>query len=246
MFKKVAIVGAAGLLTAAVLTQTKVGSTWRISSTRPTSTSTRRSRRRKRSRRIKKEVATLDKDIDKAKGALAAEERRGRQAAQDRVERPAGTQTEKSRTSVEARGKMMKEATDDQVRQVGRPRRSTSTRPRSCSPTRSPPTRPSRRNSRPPRRCWPSASGPASLAEQHLQALITEKAELEAAVVELEADIKLVKIEQVQSKYQNDGTRMAEVKEDLAKLRKRIEIQREKLDLTKKWDTELGREQVGG
>ena len=51
------------------------------------------------------------------------------------------------------------------------------------------------------------------LAEQHLQALITQKAELEAAVIELEADIKLAKIEQVESKYQNDGTRMAEVKE---------------------------------
>ena len=58
---------------------------------------------------------------------------------------------------------------------------------------------------------------------------MTQKAELETAVTELDADIKIAKIEQVESKYQNDGTRMAEVKERLAKLRKRIEIQREKL-----------------
>ena len=74
------------------------------------------------------------------------------------------------------------------------------------------------------------------LAEQHLQALISQKSELEAAVVELEADIKLAKIEQVQSKYQNDGTRMAEVKDSLAKLRMRIEVQREKLALSKQYD----------
>jgi len=30
---------------------------------------------------------------------------------------------------------------------------------------------------------------------------------------------------------------MAQVKEDIAKLKKRIEIQREKLNLSKKWDT---------
>jgi len=75
------------------------------------------------------------------------------------------------------------------------------------------------------------------MAEQHLQALITQKAELETAVAELEADIKMVRVEQVQSKYQDDGTRMAQVKEDLSKLRKRIEVQREKLRLSKKFDT---------
>ena len=74
------------------------------------------------------------------------------------------------------------------------------------------------------------------LAEQHLQALVSQKSELEAAVTELEADIKVARIEQVQSKYQNDGTRMAQVKEDLAKLKKRIAVQREKLNLTKKFD----------
>ena len=74
------------------------------------------------------------------------------------------------------------------------------------------------------------------LAEQHLQALVTQKSELEAAVTELEADVKLAKIEQVQSKYQNDGSKMADVKERLTGLRKRIEVQREKLNLAKQYD----------
>ena len=42
-------------------------------------------------------------------------------------------------------------------------------------------------------------------------------------MTDLEALIKQVKIEQVQSKYQSDGTRMAQVKEDLAKLKKNVE-----------------------
>ena len=55
-------------------------------------------------------------------------------------------------------------------------------------------------------------------------------------MTELDADIKLAKIEQVESKYQNDGSRMADVKESLVKLRKRIEIQREKLALARQYD----------
>ena len=39
----------------------------------------------------------------------------------------------------------------------------------------------------------------------------------------------------MQSKYQNDGSRMAEVKESLAKPKKRIEIQREKLNMAKQY-----------
>jgi len=59
---------------------------------------------------------------------------------------------------------------------------------------------------------------------------------MESDILDLDALIKQVKVEQVESKYQNDGTKMARVKEDLAKLKKRIEVQREKLHLSKRWD----------
>ena len=65
-------------------------------------------------------------------------------------------------------------------------------------------------------------------------------------MTEVEANIKLAKIEQVESKYQNDGTRMAQVKKDLAELQKKLDIQRETLILSKKISPKAGREQVGG
>src|SRR5204862_80613 len=75
------------------------------------------------------------------------------------------------------------------------------------------------------------------LAEQHMNALVSQKSELEAALTEMDADIKKLRIEQTESKYQNDGTKMAEVKESIAKLKKRVAIQREKLNLAKNYDT---------
>jgi len=69
------------------------------------------------------------------------------------------------------------------------------------------------------------------LIEQELQEMLKQKEELSAAVSEMEAEIKLARVEQVRSKYQNDGTRMADVKSSLAELRKRMLVQREKLHI---------------
>jgi len=73
MFKKVAIVGAAGLLTAAVLTQTKVGSYLSHQFDRAERHLESKVPPEDELRRIKHEVAGLDKEIDKAKGSLAEE-----------------------------------------------------------------------------------------------------------------------------------------------------------------------------
>ena len=54
------------------------------------------------------------------------------------------------------------------------------------------------------------------------------------AIVVLAAAIALVSTHS-SARSPNDGTRMAEVKDSLAKLRKRIEIQRAKLELSKQY-----------
>jgi len=233
MFKKVLIVGAAGLLIAAVLTQTKVGKylshKWdqaeeHFDSKIPPD---------EELARIKKDVASLDKDIDKAKGALAFENVEVGEL-RDKVS-DLRTRTDKSRTSVEARGRMVKEATDTKfVKWDGQPIDFKKAKELLADEVR-------RHNAiekefKANEKMLTVREQTRTMAEQHLQALITEKAQLESEVVDLDALIKQVKIEQVQSKYQNDGTRMAQVKEDLAKLKKRVKIQREKLDLSKKWD----------
>ena len=68
-----------------------------------------------------------------------------------------------------------------------------------------------------------------NLVEQQLQEMLKQKDELNSAVSEMEAEIKLAKVEQIRSKYQNDGTRMGEIKTSLTDLRNRIMVQREKL-----------------
>lgn len=70
------------------------------------------------------------------------------------------------------------------------------------------------------------------LIEQQLQEMLKQKDELASALDEMEAEIKLAEVEQLRSKHQNDGTRMADIKQSLKDLRKRVMVQREKLKLS--------------
>lgn len=233
MFKKVAIVGAAGLLTAAVLTQTSFGTYLRAKVSKVDDHFASKISADDEIRSIKKEVANLDKDIDKARASVA-EERVEAKFLKARVEEKK-VLAEQSRTAVEKRGAMMKEASATKFvkwdgREVGydRAKELLQAQVIACKNVEN--------DLKSTEKMFAVRERTRDLAEQHLSALISQKSELEAAVVELEADIKLAKIEQVQSKYQNDGTRMAEVKDSLSKLRKRIEVQREKMALSKQYD----------
>jgi len=233
MFKKVAIVGAAGLLTAAVLTQTKVGSYLSHQFERAERHLESKIPPEEEVRRIKHEVASLDKDIDKAKGSLAEENVEVRYLTKKVDE--LRTQTEKSRTAVEARGRSLKDATDTRfVKWDGQTIDVAKAKERLASEVAA--HKSLDQEFKANEKMLSVRERTRVMAEQHLQALITEKAKMESDILDLDALIKQVKVEQVESKYQNDGTKMARVKEDLAKLKKRIEVQREKLHLTKKWD----------
>ncbi len=233
MFKKLIFVSAAGLLTATVLTQTKLGSYACSLVERADAAIESKISPDEEIRRIKSEVGKLSKDIDKAKGSLAEENVEAKLLRMEVEERRVNLTA--ARQSLDVRHKMMTDASEGkqvkwdgqnvifgkakellqfQVRQFKSQEQELKAKELMLSV---------RERTR-------------TLAEQHLQELVTQKANLDAAVVEMEADIKQAKIEQTQSKYQDDGSRMAEVKESLAKLKKRIEIQREKLNLSKKID----------
>jgi len=235
MLKKVAIVGAAGLLTAAVLTQTKVGhyvshqfhsaDNYLESKIPP----------EEELRQIKEEIALLDKDIDKARGSVA-EERYESKDIKAQVE-TMRTKTEASRALVDARAKVVKDAESSGTKLVKINSREVSfDKAKELFQAQVNAHKALQKEMTLLEKRQAVREHTRELAEQHLQALTTQKAELETAVAEMDSDIKLAKIEQVESKYQNDGTRMAEVKERLAKLHKRIEIQREKLALAKQVD----------
>jgi chromosome segregation ATPase len=70
-----------------------------------------------------------------------------------------------------------------------------------------------------------------STLEGQLDTLKAQKTELAAAADALEADLNMLKLQQMESKYQTDDTRLAKIKEDMRALRTRIEIEREKLKL---------------
>jgi len=67
--------------------------------------------------------------------------------------------------------------------------------------------------------------------EKQLETMKAQKAELTAAVDAMEAELTMLKLQQMESKYQTDDTRLAKIKEDLRKLKTKVDVEREKLKL---------------
>lgn len=68
--------------------------------------------------------------------------------------------------------------------------------------------------------------------EKQLDSMLKQKQELRAAIDAVEAEYKALQLQQMESKYQRDDTRLARVKESLSDLRKKLDIEREKLKLS--------------
>jgi len=67
--------------------------------------------------------------------------------------------------------------------------------------------------------------------EKQLETLKNQKTELAAAIDAMEAELTALKLQQMESKYQTDDSRLAKIKEDLRKLRTKVDVEREKLKL---------------
>jgi chromosome segregation ATPase len=67
--------------------------------------------------------------------------------------------------------------------------------------------------------------------EKQLETLKNQKTDLAAAVDGLEAELTNLKLQQMESKYQTDDSRLAKIKEDIRALRTKMDIEREKLKL---------------
>jgi septation ring formation regulator EzrA len=62
------------------------------------------------------------------------------------------------------------------------------------------------------------------------------KSDLDAAVDALEEEVQALKLQQMESRYQTDGTRSAEIKESIARAKKRLDVQRRELALLQNVD----------
>lgn len=67
--------------------------------------------------------------------------------------------------------------------------------------------------------------------EKQLETLKNQKNELAAAIDAMEAEYNALKLQQMESKYQTDDTRLAKIKDDLRKLKTKVDVEREKLKL---------------
>jgi chromosome segregation ATPase len=236
MCKKILFVGAVGLLTAALLTQTKLGSHAKAWMNRAEAKLESSIPDEHEVQRLKMEVAELNKEIELAKNDVAKEivEAREQKAKVGTL----AEQVKNSRTALDARYAIVKAAENEKdthfVKFDGnkydlvRAKQMLQDQVRTQVAVE--------KNLKSEETMLTVRERTRDLAEQHLKSLVSQKSELDAILTEMEADIKQLKIEQIESKYQNDGTKMADVKESIAKLKKRIAIQREKLNLAKTYD----------
>jgi len=67
--------------------------------------------------------------------------------------------------------------------------------------------------------------------EKQLETLKTKKVEMTSEIDALEAELTLHKLHQMESKYQTDDTRLAKIKDSMRELRKKLDVEREKLKL---------------
>jgi chromosome segregation ATPase len=67
--------------------------------------------------------------------------------------------------------------------------------------------------------------------EKQLETLKNKKSELSSGIDALEAELTMLKLQQMESKYQTDDTRLAKIKESMRELRKKLDVEREKLKL---------------
>jgi chromosome segregation ATPase len=67
--------------------------------------------------------------------------------------------------------------------------------------------------------------------EKQLETLKNQKTELAVAIDAMESELASLKLQQMESKYQTDDTRLAQIKDDLRKLKTKVDVEREKLKL---------------
>ncbi|HEY8504845.1 MAG TPA: hypothetical protein VIL46_09705 [Gemmataceae bacterium] len=181
--------------------------------------------------RIRHEVAHLDKDIDKLKGQLAEEivavdmlsdevaDERVRLEQEEAFLRARGEELKNAAENVKLGGRLVSvdEAKEELSLAVDR-----HTRARAEFATKE--------------KTLEVRTRTRDLVKKQLEALIRQKSELETAVAELEAELRLAELEQIESAYQDDNTRLSDVKQSLKDLKKRINVQREKLRLSATYD----------
>jgi len=229
MIKKLVFVAVLGMVGLYAIGQTRVGSHIKVWASHVNTQFENKITPEAELARIKHEVGQLDGDIDHVKGDLAEANVNARLL---RREVDAVRQEIKdSDTSVRRHGDVIKAASDsDQIQWGLRTVSYVNAKELLMTEVRRHADLKARAKVR--EQALTTQEQTRDLVEQQLQEMLRQKDELTSAVAEMEAEIKLASVEQIRSKYQNDGTRMSEIKSSLTDLRKRLMIQRERLQVS--------------
>ncbi len=80
---------------------------------------------------------------------------------------------------------------------------------------------------------------------EQLDALVSQQDQWKSEIAQLEAEWKLVQLEQIESDYQNDDSRLADIKQSVNRLKKRIEQDRIRINLDEEYDPDAVRHKSG-
>ncbi len=231
MCKKLFTLAIVGLIGVYVVSETRVGDRFRAWADRMSKKWEKETTPEQELARIKKEVALLDKDVDKVKGDLAESNVNVRLLKTEVDE--LRTEVKDAEAAVRKHGDALKSAsTNDRIQWGYRTVSYVDAKDLLQSEVRRFKDMKDRLKAR--EAALASQEETRDLVEQQLQEMLKQKEELTLAVAEMETAIKLANVEQIRSKHQNDGTRMAEIKKSLAELKKKIMVQREKLNIDAK------------
>jgi chromosome segregation ATPase len=182
----------------------------------------------KRFAMLRKEAAALDKDIDRAKNELAREIVEVRELTRQTDELKA--QVEKAAKELVARGDTINDATNNKV-SVGRQTISVAEAKSRLQKDVSSHVKVVKRLEV-MEKTLAQREQIRDTLQKTLDSLKAKKSEALIAIDELEAEYKELQLTQIESKYQADESRLAKIKETLAKIRKDIEVKKEVLQLT--------------
>ena len=231
MCKKLFTIAIVGLIGVFVINETRLGDRLRAFADRMGKKFDKELTPEQELARIKKEVALLDKDIDKVKGDLAESNVNVRLLKVEVDELK--TEVKDSDVAVRKHGDVLKAASaSDRIQWGYRTVAYVEAKELLQSEVKRFKDMKDRLKAR--EAALASQEQTRELIEQQLQEMLKQKEVLGVAVMEMETQIKLAKVEQIRSKHQNDGTRMAEIKKSLSELKKRVMVQREKLNIDAK------------
>lgn len=226
MIRKVFKLAIIGLIGVAIVNETKAGSHFRAWVSRMGSKLEKQVTPEAELARIKHEIGLLDGDVDKVKGDLAEANVNVRLLHREIDD--LRKDVKESEAAARKHGEVVKNAsTNDQIQWGFRTVNYVDAKDLLMSEVKRLNDLKARLKSR--ETALSTQEQTRELVEQQLQEMLKQKDELAMAVTEMEADIKVAKVEQIRSKYQNDGSRMADIKSSMAELRKRVLVQREKL-----------------